>query len=123
MENLEYREAVLGELLSKNNIELSNTGGYIGEIVGVSKSTNEFKVGSEKTIASDYFYRVNSQYALTYRSEEIAAIMLQNISQKIDNDRNTGKITKITDRKKLIPRDNSSNTPSIIGEKTGEEIR
>lgn len=77
MQNPEYREAVLQELLSENNIKLSKTGGYVGEIVDTPTNDPSFKIGCEKTISTDYFYRVNQNYTLTYQSEEIAATMLQ----------------------------------------------
>lgn len=82
MQNPQYREVVLGELLSENNINLSKVGGYIGEIAEISTSDSEFKVGTETTIGTDYFYRINPKYALTYKSEDLAAVMFQKQTEK-----------------------------------------
>lgn len=95
MENPEYREAVLGELLSKNNIELSKTGGYIGEIEEASKEDKRDRIGSEKVVAGDYYYKVSPNYMLTYHSAEMAAVMI-----KEEKKQRVGKRGDIIDRKR-----------------------
>lgn len=77
MEDLEYREVVLNELLGQNNIELSNAGGYIGRIIRSNRVGSNFKVGEQKEIAGDYFYKINKDYMILYDSEELAATVLQ----------------------------------------------
>ena len=84
MEDPEYIEAVFAELLSYNNIELSNVGGYIGKVVKVPKTTDEFEVQSEKEIAGNYCYRINDKYMLTYDSAELDAVMRHNIKEMKD---------------------------------------
>lgn len=76
MEQPEYREAVLEELLSQNNMQLSNVGGYVGDIEEVTVNEEGFKEGAETVIAGDYSYRVNQKYMLTYHAERIAATMI-----------------------------------------------
>ena len=75
MENMEYRAAVLEELLSRNNIELSNVGGYIGEIEKAPIDEKEFGRGKEKVMAGNYCYRITPDYMLIYRSAELDAVV------------------------------------------------
>lgn len=75
MENMEYRAAVLEELLSRNNIELSNVGGYIGEIEKAPIDEKEFGKGKEKVMAGNYCYRITPDYMLIYRSAELDAVV------------------------------------------------
>lgn len=124
MEDPEYREAVLGELLSKNNIELSKTGGYVGEITDVPTS-ERLKVGGEKIIAGDYFYRVNPQYMITYHSEEIAAAMLLEQAQNSKSKEKTKneRIIKMPIKGKIGQNVESHHDPDKSGRKLGGDPR
>lgn len=75
MDDPEYRFAVLSELLSHNNIELSNAGGYIGEIRNVPDNSEKFEIESEREYSRNYEYRVNEKYMLVYDSAELDAVM------------------------------------------------
>ena len=83
MDNLEYRNAVIGELLSKRNISLSNSGGYIGQISEIDESTAEIKVGEERESTINYVYRINNHYILEYDAADLSAVMIY-IRQKED---------------------------------------
>ena len=75
MDNPEYKYAVLSELLSYNNIELSNSEGYIGEIRNVPNDSEKFEVESERENSRNYEYRVNDKYMLVYDSTDLDAVM------------------------------------------------
>lgn len=66
----EYREIVLNELLSKNNIELSNANGYIGEI----EEDHDMDFGEEDKKEGSYKYKASPNYMLTYDSEDLSAV-------------------------------------------------
>lgn len=70
LDNSEYRSAVANILLSKNNIELSQVGGYIGEI----SLQSTLNVGEEKSEPGFYTYQVSPKYALVYDGEKIEAV-------------------------------------------------
>lgn len=67
----EYRQVVLNEVLGKNNVELSNAGGYIG---GIGKM-NSMEIGQEKEDCYGYYYKVSPNYALHY-SNDIATMVM-----------------------------------------------
>ena len=70
-----YSEAVLEQLLSRNNIEFSNAGGYIGEIVSTSYSFQKLTVGEEHTDRDGgYRFQISEDYALVYEPEPLTAI-------------------------------------------------
>ena len=75
MDNPEYKYAVLSELLSYNNIELSNAEGYIGEIRNVPNDSEKFEIESERENSRNYEYRVNDKYMLVYDSTDLDAVM------------------------------------------------
>lgn len=65
----DYSEAFFSELLSLNNLDKSNAGGYIGEIV----TSNEIKPGEEK-ISSNGFYTYGiNKYAISYDAMTVTA--------------------------------------------------
>ena len=70
MEDVDYREAVIEELLSNENIELSNCGGYIGKI---ENSNQAGEKGEEIQDNSGYSYRINNKYILYFDATEVAA--------------------------------------------------
>lgn len=76
-ENEEYRNAVLTELLSQNNIELSNTNGYVGEIVSTKHSSyQKLKVGEQRESNEKlYRYQASENYALVYNPVDLSAVM------------------------------------------------
>lgn len=90
-----YREAVLEELLNERNISLSNVGRYVGEITKAPIEMEEAKPGSEGMIASNYFYKINEQYALEYEPINISAAMLYEAYEKMQ--------TKLQKSEKIIP--------------------
>lgn len=74
MDEPEYRKAVLDELLSDKNINLSNAGGYIGEISYTPHKAGEtVQLYTEDKKPDIYSYRISPQYALTYTSERVTA--------------------------------------------------
>lgn len=89
MDNLEYRETVFNELLGDNNIMLSNTGGYIGEIINLPIELKNERVGTEKTVGGDtYFYKINENYALKYDGKDISAVMIFEQGKQIQSGSN-----------------------------------
>ena len=73
MENPEYRDVVLSELLGENNVSLSETGGYVGTI---SHANNELKPGEESFQGMSYTYRINDKYSIEYDADDVTAVML-----------------------------------------------
>lgn len=73
----EYREVVLGELLSKNNLEFSNCQGYIGTIYSTRSNLDQMKPGEEREDGryGDYEYQATRNYQVRYTTEEISAVM------------------------------------------------
>lgn len=74
MENEDYKDAVLNELLSEENITLSNCAGYIGKIEKRKYQNDSIDtVGSQITSPSGYQYRINEKYVLSYNPTEVSA--------------------------------------------------
>lgn len=73
----EYCSAVLDELLSQNNIELSNSGGYIGTICDTRNDSKPLQVGEEREDGKygDYEYQVSENYKIVYDSQDLSAVM------------------------------------------------
>ena len=87
-----YRYAVLNELLSKNNVELSNADGYVGEIVGTKNSTTQLKPGEQLEDENGFYrYQISSTYALEYDSQDLSAVVdfTQVQAQKAANKKGT----------------------------------
>lgn len=76
MDDEDYRRAVLQELLGDNNITLSNTGGYVGEIADMPEEMKNEAVGTQLELDGEYFYKVNDKYALRYDGVDLSAVML-----------------------------------------------
>lgn len=75
-ENPEYRDVVLGELLSQNNIELSNTNGYVGEIVSTKTSSIQLHVGEQRENDEKFYrYQASPKYALIYDPQDLSAVV------------------------------------------------
>lgn len=74
-----YQEAVFGELLSGSNIELSNAGGYIGEIV---YSTGMEPGNERKDENGFYTYQISDSYALSVDSMAVTAAKIWDARQK-----------------------------------------
>lgn len=102
MDNPKYREAVLEELLSRNNIQLSKAGGYIGEIENVTIKDKDFTEGSERTISGDDYYRINQDYMLAYHAEAVTAAMLQEAQNQTKRDARTTNGYKNGEDRKVI---------------------
>ena len=73
MSEPEYRKAVLNELLSTNNINLSNCGGYIGEILESPKHDENELNYTERRTATNYQYRLSDKYILDYDATAVTA--------------------------------------------------
>jgi len=89
LEDKNYYYAVLQDLLSDNNIELSFADSYIGEITGVEGSRRQLKVGEEsfdKDLENGkiygYKYQISQKYALIYDGERLEAIRTYNKIQE-----------------------------------------
>ena len=70
-----YREAVLNELLSENNIALSNCEGYIGKIENRSTEQEGDKTSSERFNRDAYSYRVNKNNVLAFEKSDVSAVI------------------------------------------------
>lgn len=90
-ENIQYREAVLGELLSDNNISKSNASGYIGELSDSIGELERMKIGDEID-DGDYIYKTphkskNGQYyGLVYDAQDLSAVVELEKQQKREKD-------------------------------------
>lgn len=87
-ENKDYRNAVLGELFSKNNLKLSNAGGYIGEII---VPQTPLSVGAQRQDESKFYrYQISPKYALEFDPQNLSAAVnysRQQANQKqVDSD-------------------------------------
>lgn len=85
----EYKQAIVDELLSRENIKLSNSKGYIGEIVR-NDSENGVKPGEERKEPGIYQYGVSEKFCLQYSREDAIAVsacvrLLEQIGDKINN--------------------------------------
>lgn len=69
--NAEYKEVVLNELLSENNIKLSNASGYIGAIA----EDHSMNVGTEDKNRTRYKYKASPNYMLLCETDEASAVM------------------------------------------------
>jgi len=75
-ENSIYRSLIINELLSKNNIELSNASGYIGEIEPTHGENNQLSVGEELDADGGFYrYQVSPNYALFYDPQHLSAVV------------------------------------------------
>ena len=78
MDDEKYRNAVIRELLSRRNIDLSQTKGYVGEIVETPINLKKEKPGKEINVGnSSYLYKINDKYSLLYDAAKLSAVMLQ----------------------------------------------
>lgn len=96
--NKEYQMAVLDELLSKNNITLSNSNGYIGKIEQ-NNSPDKDKAEKEKKTKYDYTYTINDDYQLAYDATAASAVAIY----ARENDK------RKTDEEQLLNEDNRKN--------------
>lgn len=87
-ENRDYRQAVLRELLSKNNLELSNSGGYIGVIDEPNTHYDtEINVGDQIDDGfGTYRYRISKVHHLIYEAEPLTATMMWSRLQKREDE-------------------------------------
>lgn len=69
-DNDEYREVVLSELLSENNIKLSNANGYLGVIA----RDRSMDVGAEERSRTRYKYKASPNYMLLGETDEMSAV-------------------------------------------------
>lgn len=86
LEEKEYYYAVVGELLSNNNIDLSFADSYVGEISGTDGSPLKieqeyFDKDPQKDKVYGYTYRISKNFALVYDGEKIEAIRAYNKEQ------------------------------------------
>ena len=89
-----YREAVLEELLSQDNIQKSNVGSYIGRIVRREKESEKDIRHSERQDNEEYSYRINDEYVLVYDATEVSAIVaLQKYNKKKKEEKDQEKRT------------------------------
>lgn len=90
-ENVQYCEAVLGELLSDNNISKSNASGYIGELSDSIGELERMKIGDEID-DGDYIYKTpykskNGQfYGLVYDAQDLSAVVEWEKQQEREKD-------------------------------------
>ena len=90
-ENIQYCEAVFGEVLSDNNISKSNASGYIGEISDSIGELERMKIGDEID-DGDYIYKTPYKskdgqfYGLVYDSQELSAVVEWEKQQEREKD-------------------------------------
>lgn len=78
-----YKQAVLNELLNINNIELSNTCGYIGEIEDTRHQPKKLEVGEQYFNPNGFYtYQISPYFALTYDYMPLTAVMLYDQNNK-----------------------------------------
>lgn len=70
-----YREAVLGELLSDENIHKGKVGPYIGRISREKKQNVQDLPHTQKQNANRYSYRIDDEYVLEYDATELTAVI------------------------------------------------
>lgn len=75
MDNSKYREAVLDELLSDDNIKKSNAGSYLGKIERRRKADAYDVPHSERQSVNEYSYRIDDEYVLVYDATELSAVI------------------------------------------------
>lgn len=89
-EDKKYAEAVFGELLSKNTLEHTNAGGYIGQIVP-SRSIPQHQENDDEE-SGFYTYQVNDTHALSVDLVAATAAKIWKDRQKAKNkDMNEGR--------------------------------
>lgn len=78
-----YKQAVLNELLSINNIELSNAGGYIGEIEDTRHQPRKLEIGEQFDNPHGFYtYQISRDFALVYDYMPLTAVILYNEKNK-----------------------------------------
>lgn len=75
MENQDYRNAVLKELFSDENIKYSNANSYIGQISRMPKHDKSDLPRTEKQDSFRYIYRIDDNYVLEYDATELTAVV------------------------------------------------
>lgn len=75
MDEPKYRDAVLGELLSDENINKSNVGSYIGQVVKRKMKDKDDIPHKESQNANEYSYRIDDEYVLVYDASEVSAVL------------------------------------------------
>lgn len=73
LDNEKYKAAVLNELLSEENIQLSNADGYIGTI---EDSDISLEKGEEEKEMFRYAYKIDDTYSIVYDAEDLSAVGL-----------------------------------------------
>lgn len=91
MQDDAYREAVLNELLSANNIALSNCRGYIGKIENRAGEDKQDMDCTEKRDLHSYSYRVNARNVLVFDSEDVSAVIDYQLGRGINLDHRTNR--------------------------------
>ena len=86
MQDDDYREAILNELLSANNIALSNCRGYIGKIENRAGEDKQDMDCKEKRDLHSYSYRINARNVLVFDSEDVSAVIDYQLGRGINLD-------------------------------------
>lgn len=89
MEEQGYRDAVLKELFSDENISKANASSYIGQISRRKKSNSTDLPRTERQTASEYTYRIDDNYVLEYDATELTAVV-EAVRQYSRGDRRKG---------------------------------
>ena len=75
MDDEEYRNLVLHELLGTDNLDKSNCGGYVGEILRRPRKNEQDTLFSESRNSSEYTYRLTDKYVLSFDATAVTASM------------------------------------------------
>lgn len=116
-ENIQYCEAVFGEVLSDNNISKSNASGYIGEISDSIGELERMKIGDEID-DGDYIYKTpykskNGQfYGLVFDAQNLSAVVEWEKQQEREKDQ--------SEQAKEQPKQEKDTT--VREEKTDDEL-
>lgn len=96
--NEEYTTAVLDYLLSKKNLLLSNSEGYIGAI-----EQQKGEIGKEQKSTDGYSYQVAENYALRYDAEDLSAVIaLSRKLNQLHEDKPRNKVETVLTQEEFI---------------------
>lgn len=107
-----YRQAVINELLSKKNIELSNSSGYVGEIIKTKNIPGELRVAE---CPNEQYYCCNTEYAL-YFDRELLSVVYEFENENKDNEKKFIKPGTFTNVQDVVIIEENSETNDIDNE-------
>lgn len=108
----EYCDAVLGELLSRNNLELSQAGGYVGEIKETQRSPFQLKPGAQRVTEEKFYrYQISEKHALVFDPQDLSAVVSYSKKKALE-EQQANKDEQATPKTGLTPSD-ASDEPAL----------